>query len=191
MRCQNRRGSGQSDCADCQHTAHTKTLVRRQLDRLWHVVMDPPRRRRSFDGWSSQSTAGAPFPRPPISCCKSWKGAPHRSCERFAAACLPTPAPRSRQPAVFAAREHRARFIIGVWSLPAGTFSVENNLSHDLHDVTDRLLRGRRLSCAAWFGDRALLRIVLGLFSVHRSRSGSFPVSKDGCCPVFCLCLSD
>lgn len=45
-----------------EHTAHTKTLVRRQLDELWHVVMDPPRRRAPSTAGRRSHTAGAPLP---------------------------------------------------------------------------------------------------------------------------------
>ncbi|MFO0623403.1 MAG: phage holin family protein [Polyangia bacterium] len=44
---------------------------------------------------------------------------------------------------------------------------MENNLSHDLHDVTDRLLREDDDYRAPRGSGSRLVRIVLGLFSVH------------------------
>ena len=48
-----------------EHSAHTKTLVRRQLTELWHVVMDPPRRRPpAASARRGPSSAGATSPLP-------------------------------------------------------------------------------------------------------------------------------
>ncbi len=47
-----------------EHTAHTKTLVRRQLGELWHVVMDPPRRRPPATASRRSQAAGPGSPLP-------------------------------------------------------------------------------------------------------------------------------